>query len=73
MKTQILSSILVLLTLSCSSSTGENKVADEMTETIAQTGGSISVKDFDQKMKAPGVQILGKISHCFVQLPSLLG
>ncbi len=58
MKTQILSSILVLLTLSCSSSTSENKVADEMTEAIAQTGGSISVKAFDQKMKTPGVQIL---------------
>lgn len=58
MKKQILSSLLLFATLSCNSTSSENQVSGEMSATVAQTGGSISVKDFEQKMKSPGVQIL---------------
>lgn len=58
MKTQILSSLLLLASISCNSTTTENQVAGENTDAVIQTGGSITVKAFDQKMKMPGVQIL---------------
>lgn len=54
----ILSSLLLFAVISCNSSTSENQVATKTSEVVVQSGGSITVKAFDQKMKTSGVQIL---------------
>lgn len=58
MKLPLFSIALFFVVLSCNSAPTESSTTSIGNETIAQTGGSISVAAFEQKMKTPGIQIL---------------
>ncbi|OYW80521.1 MAG: hypothetical protein B7Z27_03655 [Sphingobacteriia bacterium 32-37-4] len=58
MKLPLFSIALFFLVLACDSAPSESSVSSMEGEAIAQTGGSISVAAFEQKMKTPGIQIL---------------
>ncbi len=58
MKLPLFSIALFFVVLSCNSAPTESSTTSIGNEAIAQTGGSISVAAFEQKMKTPGIQIL---------------
>lgn len=58
MKLSLSNIAIFFLVLSCNSAPDESAAALLETESVAQTGGTISVTTFEQKMKTPGIQIL---------------
>lgn len=58
MKLTLSNIAIFFLVLSCNSAPTESSVALSETESVAQTGGTISVAAFEQKLKTPGIQIL---------------
>lgn len=58
MKLSLSNIAIFFLVLSCNSAPTESSVALSETESVAQTGGTISVAAFEQKLKTPGIQIL---------------
>lgn len=58
MKLPLFSIALFFLVLACDSAPTESSVTSMEGEAITQTGGTISVAAFEQKMKTPGIQIL---------------
>lgn len=58
MKGSLFSIAVFFLVLACNSAPSDHSTVALENETVAQTGGSISVSAFEQKMKTPGIQIL---------------
>ena len=58
MKLPLFSIALFFVVLSCNSAPSESSATAMESEADAQTGGTISVAAFEQKMKTPGIQIL---------------
>jgi len=58
MKLPLFNIAFFFLVLSCNSAPTESSATSSESEVIAQTGGTISVAAFEQKMKTPGIQIL---------------
>lgn len=58
MKLPLFSICLLLTVLSCNSAPTESTITSTENTELTQTGGSISVSAFEQKMKTPGIQIL---------------
>jgi rhodanese-related sulfurtransferase len=58
MKFPFFSIALLFMVLACNSAPSESSVSSLETDELVQTGGSISVASFEQKMKTPGIQIL---------------
>lgn len=58
MKGSLFSIAVFFLVLACNSAPSDYSTVALENETVAQTGGSISVSAFEQKMKIPGIQIL---------------
>ncbi len=58
MKLSFLNIAFFFLVLSCNSAPTESSASLLESEPVAQTGGTITVAAFEQKMKTPGIQIL---------------
>lgn len=58
MKLPLFSIALFFIVLACNSAPSESSVSSNESEANTQTGGTISVAAFEQKMKTPGIQIL---------------